>query len=79
MDQAPECDEVLNVTGYLCPLPLLKMKQKLTLINAGAVLHVITSDKGSVRDFNVFLKQAGHELLLYDDLANEYHFWIKKR
>ncbi|HEX4975670.1 MAG TPA: sulfurtransferase TusA family protein [Pseudomonadales bacterium] len=79
MNQIPHSDEELDVTAFVCPMPLLKMKQKLTMLVSGAVLHVITSDKSSVRDFTVFLKQAGHGLLQQSNEGELYHFWIQKR
>ncbi|MBL4608501.1 MAG: sulfurtransferase TusA family protein [Pseudomonadales bacterium] len=59
-------------------MPLLKMKQGLNAINKGRVLHVITTDRASVRDFAVFLKQAGHQLLEQSEAGERYQFWIKK-
>lgn len=79
MNQIPHSDEVLDLTAYVCPMPLLKMKQKLTTLVPGTVLHVTTSDKASVRDFTVFLKQAGHGLLQQSNEGELYHFWIQKR
>lgn len=79
MNPPPRSDEELDVTAYVCPMPLLKMKQKLNSLVSGAVLHVITSDQSSVRDFSVFLKQAGHGLLQQCSEGEHYHFWIRKR
>jgi len=56
-------DVELDAKGFICPLPLLKLKQKLNQMNSGQVVRVETTDEGSVRDFNAFLRQAGHELL----------------
>lgn len=53
----------LDVQGLNCPMPLLKAKQALNKLEAGAVLQVQATDPGSVRDFEVFAKQSGHILL----------------
>ncbi len=53
----------LDVRGLNCPMPLLKAKQALNKLEAGAQLQVRATDPGSVRDFEVFAKQSGHLLL----------------
>ncbi|MBV1870155.1 MAG: sulfurtransferase TusA family protein [Gammaproteobacteria bacterium] len=59
-------------------MPLLKMKQRLNKMSVGGVLIVITTDKASVRDFSVFLRQAGHALLEQSEDNARYQFRIKK-
>ncbi len=58
-------DEIfeLDARGLLCPLPLLKAKQALNKLPAGARLRVLATDPGSQRDFQVFSQQSGHPLL----------------
>ena len=73
-----ENDKVLDVSGFACPMPLLKMKQCLNGMSGGEILYVITTDRGSVRDFKVFLKQAGHSLLEQNEAGEQYRFWIEK-
>ena len=52
---------VLDATGLNCPMPLLKAKKALNELAGGALLRVIATDPGSVRDFEVFSKQSGHD------------------
>jgi len=59
-------------------MPLLKMKQSINTMSVGGVLYVITTDKASVRDFAVFLKQTDHVLVEQHESDKQYHFWIKK-
>lgn len=73
-----EYEQLLDVSGLACPMPLLKMKQTINTMSVGEVLYVITTDKASVRDFAVFLKQAGHVLVEQSEKDKQYHFWIKK-
>lgn len=79
----PIFDQMLDVKGLSCPLPLLKMKQILNTMAVGQVIKVITTDGGSVKDFSSFAAQTGHELL-HQDLQDEtgwqgvYRFWLKK-
>lgn len=56
-------DCFLDAKAYVCPMPLLKLKQQLNRMVAGQRISVETTDAGSVIDFAAFCKQAGHLLL----------------
>lgn len=71
-------DEKLDACGLSCPLPLLKAKQALNGMEPGMVLEVVCTDAGSVRDFDVFTKQSGHELLKSIEEEGKYYYWLKK-
>ena len=73
-----EYDERLDASGCACPLPLLKMKQRLNSMPVSAILLVITTDSASVRDFSVFLNQVEHSLIKQEEVNREYRFWIRK-
>lgn len=68
----------LDTKGLNCPMPLLKAKQMLNKLLAGQVLLVESTDSGSVRDFQVFASQSGHELLNQTDETGIYKHWLKK-
>lgn len=69
----------LDARGLRCPMPLLKLKQSLHGMESMAVITVQTSDPGSVRDFQAFLRQAGHELLEMKSDEREFLFRIRKK
>ena len=50
----------------------------LNSVGQGAVVEVMSDDPSSERDFNVFSKQSGHELLLVENLNNVFTFRIRK-
>ena len=56
-------DQELNARGLNCPLPILKAKKALTAMQSGQLLKVVSTDAGSVRDFQAFAKQTGNELV----------------
>jgi tRNA 2-thiouridine synthesizing protein A len=72
-------DKEINATGLNCPLPILRCKKGLSEINAAQILKVIATDPGSVKDFNAFCAQTGHELLQLDNNGDSFTFFIKKR
>jgi tRNA 2-thiouridine synthesizing protein A len=46
---------------------------------SGQVLRVMATDPGSVRDFQAFSRQTGHELLASTAEAGEIVFLLKKK
>ena len=71
-------DKKVDARGLSCPLPLLKAKQALNSVGQGSVVEVLSDDPSSERDFKVFSKQSGNELLLVQNLDNVFTFRIKK-
>ena len=67
----------LDVRNLNCPLPILKAKKMLGTMNTGQILKVIATDPGSVRDFESFANQTGHQLLESVEAGNEFHFTLK--
>lgn len=73
-----EFDQVLDASGLNCPLPLLKAKQALHRLHSGAVLKVIATDAGSVRDFRAYTDQSDHELLQSFTEDGRYIYFIRR-
>ena len=70
---------VLDASGLTCPMPLLKAKKALNELPAGALLRVVATDPGSVRDFEVFAKQSGNELLESTQTNGRFEYLLRKR
>ena len=58
-----EIAKEVDASGLNCPLPILKAKKALSEMASGQVLKVLSTDPGSVRDFQAFARQTGNELL----------------
>jgi tRNA 2-thiouridine synthesizing protein A len=71
-------DEVLDAKGLNCPLPILKAKKALNGLDANSVLEVLSTDPGSVADFEAFCRTTGNELLEHDQNEDVFRFLIKK-
>jgi len=71
-------DKVLDAKGLNCPLPILKAKQALKDIPAGGTLEILSTDPGSVADFQAFSLITGNELLDHSEEDGVYTFLIKK-
>ena len=74
----PTVAEKLDARGLNCPLPILKTRKAINLINSGELLEVISSDPGSVKDMAVFCDQTGHRLVSSNEADNSYVFLIEK-
>lgn len=70
-------DQVLDVKGLNCPLPILRAKKALKDMAAGATLEVISTDPGSVKDFEAFCRTTGNELVEAKDDGSLFTFVIK--
>mgnify|MGYP001441598383 CR=1 FL=1 len=49
-----EYDKELDTSGLNCPLPIIKAKKEINLMETGQILHVISTDPGAVQDFVSF-------------------------
>jgi len=74
-----EFDKEVDATGLNCPLPILRCKKGLSDMAPARVLKIISTDPGSVKDFNAFCVQTGHTLLQLDQDDTSFTFYIKKR
>jgi TusA-related sulfurtransferase len=57
----------------------LKAKKALSEMLSGQTLRVVSTDAGSVRDFQAFAKQTGNELVEQHSLGSEHTSLIKRR
>jgi tRNA 2-thiouridine synthesizing protein A len=71
-------DQVLDVKGINCPLPILKAKKALKSLTGGNTLEVISTDPGSVADFAAFCRTTGNELLEQNEADGVYTYLIRK-
>ncbi len=69
----------LDARGLNCPLPILRTKKSLNEMASGEVLRVLATDPGSVRDFQAFSRQTGHELVTSSAENGEFVFVLKKK
>lgn len=68
----------LDASGLNCPMPILRAKKALKDLNSGDVLRVVATDPGSVKDFEAFAKQTGHELLESGEEGDSFVYRLKK-
>lgn len=74
-----QIDKEIDTRGLNCPLPILKAKKALSDMLSGQVLKVVSTDAGSLRDFQAFCKQTHNELLEQQTLGADYIHVLRRR
>jgi tRNA 2-thiouridine synthesizing protein A len=74
-----QIDKEIDTRGLNCPLPILKAKKALTDMLSGQLLKVVSTDGGSLRDFQAFSKQTGNELVEQQTVGEDYIHVLRRR
>ena len=69
----------LDSRGLNCPLPILKAKKALSGLESGQTVRVVSTDAGSVRDFQAFAKQTGNELVAQQTEGGDFIHLMRRR
>ncbi len=73
-----KADQFLDAKGLACPMPIVRTKKAINTIEAGEVLEIHTTDKGSLADLTAWTKSTGHELLESSEDNGVFKFFVKK-
>lgn len=71
-------DQVLDCTGLLCPLPVVKTTKAIKQLQVGQVLKLIATDPGSQPDMAAWSRQTGNEILAQSEENGKFIFYIKR-
>ncbi len=69
----------VDARGLNCPLPILKAKKALSELTSGDLLRVLSTDPGSVRDFQAFARQTGNELVEQQTTDEQFVHVLRRR
>ena len=72
-------DVELDARRLACPLPILRAKKSLSAMSSGQLLKIVATDKESPKDFEVFCRQTGNQLISSTDQDGEFIFLIRRR
>jgi len=59
-------EEILDVVNYACPMPIIKLKQKLSQWQQASRqgrIRLLVADKGALKDIPAFCQQQGVRLV----------------
>ena len=74
-----DAQKEIDTRGLNCPLPILKAKKALADLQSGDVLRVLSTDPGSVRDFQAFARQTGNELVEQSTAGDDFMHYLRRR
>jgi len=69
----------LDARGLSCPMPIVKTAQTIKAIAPGALLEVLATDPGSVKDFAAWSRTTGNELVEQTVDGGTYRFVLRRK
>jgi tRNA 2-thiouridine synthesizing protein A len=74
----PTYDVFLDCRGLVCPMPLVKARQALMVVEPGATICVLATDPASAQDFSSFAEATGHKLLKSEQSGEIFVYVLEK-
>ena len=71
-------DLILDCSGLLCPMPVVKTSKMMKELQPGQILKMIATDAGSPPDIEAWSRQTGNELLRSTIEDSRFVFFLKK-
>lgn len=78
MTEVLQPDRVLDCSGLLCPLPVIRTSKAIKEIGIGQVLKVIATDPGAPADMEAWARQTGNELIDAHEEDGKYVFFFRR-
>ncbi|WP_226000085.1 sulfurtransferase TusA family protein [Paenibacillus sp. BJ-4] len=73
-----QADYFLDCKGLACPMPIVKTKRAMRELNAGQVMEIQATDKGSLADFQSWAQNTGHQYLGTLQKGDVMHHYLRK-
>ncbi len=77
-DSVIKADKVLDCSGMLCPVPVVKASKAIKELEVGQVLKMIATDPGAPPDMQAWTKNTGHEMLDSHQEGDKYIFFFRR-
>ncbi|WP_456371937.1 sulfurtransferase TusA family protein [Methanocaldococcus sp.] len=68
----------LDVTGDICPIPVLKTKKALEELKEGEELEVVGDYKPALENIKRFAENNGYKVVTYEETENGFRIVIRK-
>ncbi|MCA9963949.1 MAG: sulfurtransferase TusA family protein [Anaerolineales bacterium] len=78
MSETFQADKVLDCSGMLCPVPVVKTSKAIKQIEVGQVLKMIATDPGAPPDMVAWAKNTRHELLDSHQEGDKFIFFLRR-
>ena len=74
-----EIAATVDARGLSCPMPIVRTAQAVKPLPSGAVVEVLATDAGSVKDVAAWCRSTGNQLLEQSVDAGVYRFVIRRK
>jgi tRNA 2-thiouridine synthesizing protein A len=71
--------QTLDARGLSCPMPIVKTAQAIKTMASGALIEVLATDPGSVKDFAAWSRTTGNELVEQTADGGVYRFVLRRK
>jgi TusA-related sulfurtransferase len=78
MEHAPKPSRTVDARGLRCPLPLVRARDEMDLLEPGEILEVLATDPGAEHDLRSWSRRKGHALVSTAEAAGVYRFLIRR-
>lgn len=58
-----KADHIVDAKGLACPMPIVRTKKAMDLLEAGQVIEVQATDRGSLADIQGWSRNTGHQYI----------------
>ncbi|MFC7372949.1 sulfurtransferase TusA family protein [Fictibacillus iocasae] len=71
-------DQTLDCKGLSCPMPIVRTKKAFDRMQAGQVIEVQATDRGSLADIQGWARNTGHQYLGTDTVGDVLKHYLRK-
>jgi tRNA 2-thiouridine synthesizing protein A len=68
----------VDAKGLSCPMPIVKTAGHVKTVPSGALVEVLATDPGSVKDFAAWTRSTGNAIVEQSEAGGVYRFVIRK-
>ena len=69
--------EQLDARNLFCPLPVIRVQDRVKALARGDVLEVVATDPGALNDVSAWCRVNGHEVLESGEAGHEVHIVLR--
>ncbi|SFV58529.1 tRNA 5-methylaminomethyl-2-thiouridine synthase TusA [hydrothermal vent metagenome] len=70
-------DITLEVKRLLCPMPVIRLSEKIAELKSGDTIKIIATDKGVKNDIPAWCRVHNHKVISINELNNEVHILVE--
>ena len=74
-----EITQTIDARGLSCPMPIVKTAQAVKTMPSGAVVELLATDAGSIKDVAAWCRATGNELIEQTSDGAVYRFVIRRK